>query len=113
MESLLYFIFWAGLIFVMMRYGCGAHIMGHGHRGSHRKKLPPHAGPSGWVPPETNVDPVCGMTVQTGTAKSAVIDGTVYYFCSSESRERFEATSRIYPASVHGGQPRQQENPHG
>jgi hypothetical protein len=24
-------LFWAGMFFVMMRFGCGAHIMGHGH----------------------------------------------------------------------------------
>ena len=31
MEALLYFVFWAGLVFLMMRLGCGAHVMGHGH----------------------------------------------------------------------------------
>lgn len=113
MESLLYFIFWAGLFFVIMRYGCGAHIMGHGHHGSQGKDLPPHANSSRWVPPETDVDPVCGMTVQTAAAKSAVIDGTAYYFCSNECREHFEAAPHAYSASKHDGQPRQQENPHG
>lgn len=32
MEAVVYFILWAGLFFVMMRYGCGAHVMGHGHK---------------------------------------------------------------------------------
>jgi hypothetical protein len=31
MQSLLYFLLSAGLFFVMMRFGCGAHVMGHGH----------------------------------------------------------------------------------
>ena len=31
MEALIYFALWAGLIFLMMRFGCGAHVMGHGH----------------------------------------------------------------------------------
>lgn len=31
LQDVLYYVFWAGLFFVMMRYGCGAHIMGHGH----------------------------------------------------------------------------------
>ncbi|MCK9994604.1 MAG: hypothetical protein Dbin4_03124 [Alphaproteobacteria bacterium] len=40
MNSLLYFALWAGLIFVMMRFGCGAHIMGHG--GHRRRHHAPH-----------------------------------------------------------------------
>ena len=31
LENVLYFVIGAGIIFLMMRYGCGAHIMGHGH----------------------------------------------------------------------------------
>ena len=31
MTSILYFLFWAGLFVVLMRFGCGAHVMGHGH----------------------------------------------------------------------------------
>ena len=31
MQSLVYFIIWAGLYYLMMRFGCGAYIMGHGH----------------------------------------------------------------------------------
>ena len=27
-ENVLYYLAWAGLFFVMMRYGCGAHVMG-------------------------------------------------------------------------------------
>ena len=30
--DVLYYGFWAGLFFLMMRFGCGRHIMGHGHR---------------------------------------------------------------------------------
>lgn len=33
METLLYFILWGGLLFLLMRFGCGAHMMGHGHGG--------------------------------------------------------------------------------
>ncbi len=31
LQDVLYYGFWAGLFFLMMRFGCGAHIMGH-HR---------------------------------------------------------------------------------
>lgn len=32
MPTYLYFLLWGAFFFVMMRFGCGAHIMGHGHR---------------------------------------------------------------------------------
>jgi YHS domain-containing protein len=49
-----------------------------------------------WVAPETDIDPVCGKTVHTDKAKSAMHDGTVYYFRSSECRDRFEAAPQTY-----------------
>lgn len=32
MPTYLYFLLWGAFFFVMMRFGCGAHIMGHGHK---------------------------------------------------------------------------------
>ncbi|TAM64232.1 MAG: YHS domain-containing protein [Rhodanobacter sp.] len=115
MESLLYFIFWGGLIFLLMRFGCGAHVMGHGHGqpGEHGKDALPNAEPLRWVPPETDVDPVCGKTVHTDRAKSAVHEGTVYYFCSRECRELFEAAPQLYPDPGADHHPRQEEHSHG
>ena len=111
MQTVLYFLVWAGLIFLMMRFGCGAHVMGHGHgqhggrgRASDRDRLR-------WVPPETDTDPVCGMTVQTDKAKSAVHDGTVYYFCSNECRDRFEQAPQVYIGTQQP--PKQMEHSHG
>jgi YHS domain-containing protein len=109
MDSLLYFAFWAGLIFLMMRLGCGAHIMGH----RQDKQDEPAAGAGGatrnprWLAPETDVDPVCGKTVATADAKSAVHDGWVHYFCSSDCRERFEAAPDLYLAA-HAAHPKPQ-----
>ena len=34
-DDVLYYGFWAGLFFLMMRFGCGHHIMGHGDRHRH------------------------------------------------------------------------------
>lgn len=95
METLLYFAFWGVLIFLMMRLGCGRHVMGHdGHGHGERRASADGASVTAanprWVPPETDVDPVCGRTVETARAKSSVFGGWVYYFCSSECRERFE-----------------------
>lgn len=98
MEALLYFIFWGALIFLMMRLGCGAHIMGHVRDPGDRQGLTSRSGRQGlrWVPPETDADPVCGQTVRTATAKPSVYDGAVFYFCSRECREVFEAAPHLY-----------------
>lgn len=112
METLLWFAVWAGLFFLMMRFGCGSHIMGHGH-GAHGKDTSRDQDRLRWVPPEKDVDPVCGMTVETGNAKSAVHEGTVYYFCSSNCRDRFEAAPQLYVGPQAKQQPRQMEHSHG
>jgi YHS domain-containing protein len=103
MSSLLYFLLWAAVIFFMMRVGCGAHVMGHGHDHSDSRSGGPSTGPDAapnaagrWVAPEKDVDPVCHMSVETAKAKSAVYDGHVYYFCSQDCRGKFEADPHIY-----------------
>ena len=35
MPTYLYFLLWGAFFFLMMRFGCGAHIMGHGHGHRH------------------------------------------------------------------------------
>lgn len=101
METLLYFALFAGLFFLMMRFGCGSHVMGH-HHGRHEARYRPGSvppvGDGRWVPPTTAIDLVCGMTVDTETAKSSVHNGTVYYFCSAEHREQFESDPGRYAA---------------
>jgi len=77
----------------MMRFGCGAHVLGHGHRHSHRAD---EGASRDIVPPREATDPVCGMTVGPSTAKSSVYDRRAYYFCSPECREKFEATPLAY-----------------
>jgi YHS domain-containing protein len=86
MGAFIYFLLVAGLFVVMMRFGCGAHVMGHRHG---------KAGPGDQtrlVPPEKDKDPVCGMVVETATAKTSVHAGRLYHFCSANCRDRFEAS---------------------
>ncbi len=111
MEALLYFALWAGLIFLMMRFGCGAHIMGHGQdKGRVQNKPATAADPEfRWVPPKKDTDPVCGKTVMTDKAKPSVYAGNVYYFCSRDCREVFEAAPDLY---VGGGDPNHPELEH-
>ena len=93
MESLIYFLLLAALAVVIMRFGCGAHVMGHGH-GKHSSSQPERSTESAgvrWSPPTSAVDPVCGMTVSPEKAKSSIHDGDVYYFCSADCREQFES----------------------
>lgn len=98
METLIYFLFWAALIFLMMRFGCGSHVMGHRHGGGRSGSGASTAGGGElrWEPPAKDVDPVCGMTVETAAAKSTVHGGAVYYFCSQVCREKFEANPTAY-----------------
>ena len=75
METLLYFVLLAAFFFLMMRFGCGAHVMGHGHgrHEGHNSGSVPSAG-AHWIATTTEVDPVCGRTVRTDMAKSSIID---------------------------------------
>lgn len=95
--NVLYFLVWAALIFFMMRYGCGAHVMGHAHPGHH--------GSDPSTPPYKAVDPVCGMILATQSAKSAMYAGNAYYFCSANYRDKFEAAPTTYAksSSAHEG----------
>ena len=53
--------------------------------------------------PAGAVDPVCGMTVDPGTAAAAgELDGTTYYFCSPHCEALFDADPERYTA-VAGG----------
>jgi YHS domain-containing protein len=98
MNSLIYFLLWAGLFMLMMRFGCGAHVMGHGHGHSRRHDdgRDSQARDALAAAPGRDVDPVCGMTVATAGAKSAVYAGKAYFFCSPDCREKFEATPASY-----------------
>lgn len=104
MDALLYFLLWGAVIFFMMRMGCGSHVMGHGHGHGHSHGQKEQGGDKQapqalkWYPPETDTDPVCKKTVRTEGAKSSVFDGSVYYFCSRECRELFEAKPELYVA---------------
>ncbi|MGE0559754.1 MAG: YHS domain-containing protein [Burkholderiales bacterium] len=91
LKNLGWLLVWGALFFVMMRYGCGAHMMGgHGKHGKHRDPAPDG---------ETK-DPVCGMSISPGKAgATAVAEGRIYYFCSITCREKFERSPEKYVGS--------------
>jgi YHS domain-containing protein len=92
LKSLGWLLVWGALFFVMMRYGCGAHMMGrHGKRKHH----------SSAADGDTK-DPVCGMSVSTEKAAAAsVLKGNTYYFCSRSCRDKFEQAPDTYVAAAH------------
>jgi len=95
MQTLFYFLLWAAFFFVMMRFGCGAHVMGHGHASKMPGDRPSPDGNSA-LRPQKAVDPVCGMSIETAGASTAIHDGQIYYFCSQSCHEKFEASPETY-----------------
>ncbi len=95
MEALIYFALWILAFFLMMRIGCGAHPGGQNKRPEHSLNDIRNQ-PLRWVAPEEDRDPVCGTVVPTAAAKPSVHDGLVFYFCSRDCREQFEAAPHLY-----------------
>ena len=92
MEGLFSLLAFAGLFFLMMRFGCGSHIShgGSGHRhGDHAG----HGAADGG-----DVDPVCGMQVPSDSGYTKVHQGTLYHFCSRNCLDKFEANPDQYAA---------------
>jgi YHS domain-containing protein len=87
MEGLLSLLLFAAVFFVMMRFGCGAHMM-HGGHGKHS-----HGTGSG-------KDPVCGMQVAPDHGYSKVHDGDVFRFCSRSCLDKFEREPDSYLSST-------------
>ena len=95
MEGLLSLLIFAGLFYVMMRFGCGAHMV-HGKHGG-------HAGHGG---AEKNIDPVCGMEVEVEQGYGKIHEGKLYRFCSRSCLDKFENDPDRYlnpPVEGEGG----------
>ena len=102
-------LLWGALFFFMMRFGCGAHIMGghrHGGHGGH--------GDTGPATGSENKDPVCGMTVDPKNAAAASVHGgRTYYFCSTSCRDKFEKAPGQYVTAAAQKSEQQSEHQHG
>lgn len=97
MEGLFSFLMIGGLFFLMMRYGCGAHIAhgGHDRHSSHSADNE-----------VKHIDPVCGMAVDMNKGYGKMHEGQLYRFCSRNCLDRFETDSKKYlnpPAESTGG----------
>ena len=98
-KSLVSILVWGGLFLLMMRFGCGTHIMGgHGHHGGHGGEGDASTGGPA-------KDPVCGMDVDPSkTSAASVHAGRTYYFCSASCRDKFEKEPQRYVAASAQGQ---------
>jgi len=114
MSTTVYFLIWAVAIFLMMRFGCGAHVTGHGENkhGTIEGTTPDDRETLSWIPPDKDVDPVCGKSISTDGAKPSVHNGDVFYFCSRDCREIFEAAPDQYVGSQAEVRLSQMENQH-
>lgn len=83
MEGLFSLLLFAGLFFLMMRFGCGAHMV-HGGHGQH--------GTAGG----NDTDPVCGMQVSADSGYTKVHHGMLYRFCSRSCLDKFDADPQQY-----------------
>ena len=111
-QDVLYYVALAGFFFLMMRYGCGSHIMGHGHHHGAPEPDKTALPLDRTTVPGQAIDPVCGMTVQTAAAKTAAYQGQILYFCSQKCRVKFEASPAAFVKSANVA-PVEQEHHHG
>lgn len=88
MEGLWSLLLFAGAFYLMMRYGCGAHMIHgnhdhHGHGNDTVKKY---------------TDLVCGMAVDIKQGYGKMHEGQLYRFCSRNCLDKFEAEPDKYIA---------------
>jgi YHS domain-containing protein len=99
MSGLVSFLLFGALFFVMMRFGCGAHV-GHGGHGGHAPQRDSNSDQT--VTPCTHhaldagVDPVCGMKVEPGAGYASVYQNQTVRFCSRDCLDKFESQPQRY-----------------
>lgn len=82
MRGFLTLLVYAELFYLMMRFGCGAHMV-HGHSA--------HGGQE-----SSAKDPVCGMSVGPGQGYIKNHEGRELHFCSRNCLDKFEAAPLRY-----------------
>ena len=92
MRGLFTLLLFAAFFYLMMRFGCGAHMV-HGHGGHD------HEGHGGSGAADASAkDPVCGMLVEPGQGYTKSYQGRVLHFCSRKCLDSFEAEPQRYVA---------------
>ncbi len=91
MEGWLTLLLFAGFFYLMMRFGCGAHMVHGGHGGHGTEEHGGHEASAG-----SATDPVCKMAVAPGQGYSEVREGREYRFCSRKCLDKFDAEPQRY-----------------
>ncbi|MHB9117177.1 MAG: YHS domain-containing protein [Burkholderiales bacterium] len=89
MEGLLSLLLFAGAFYLMMRFGCGAHMV-HGAHGGHGGDAHKNA---------SSIDPVCGMEVGPDRGYTKMHENLSYRFCSRDCLDKFEADPDKYTSA--------------
>jgi len=90
MEGLGSLLLFAALFYVMMRFGCGAHMV-HGHHGSHGEHGD-HTDSEG----AKFIDPVCDLEVEPDQGYGMMHKGNLYRFCSRSCLDKFDHEPEKY-----------------
>jgi YHS domain-containing protein len=94
MSGLLSFLLFGVFFYLMMRFGCGAHMVHGGHGGHGGGEHEGHSGPGSQE--GSAKDPVCGMTVAPGQGYAKNHEGRLLHFCSRNCLDKFEAEPKRY-----------------
>jgi len=91
MEGLGSLLLFAVFIYLMMRYGCGSHMLSG--RGGRRRDRDSSEKEGSTV---KHVDPVCDMEVDVEQGYGKMYKGTLYRFCSRSCLDKFDAEPERY-----------------
>ena len=83
MDGLISLLLFAGFFYLMMRFGCGAHMV-HGKHGNHGGNAKEESDAV------KHIDPVCGMEVDAELGYGKMHKGQLYRFCSRSCLDQFE-----------------------
>ncbi len=105
MEGLGSFLLFAAFFYFMMRFGCGAHMVhgGHGGQGKKDDKAGEHEHAVHLEADGEQVDPVCGMAVDSNSGYGKMHEAQLYRFCSKKCLDQFDADPAPYLKQVKGG----------
>ena len=79
MGGLITLLLYAGLFYLIMRFGCGAHLT-HGHHHGHKKSKDK----------EIFIDPVCGKRVSDDEGYGELVDKRLFRLCSKACLDEFD-----------------------
>jgi len=106
MDGLLSLLLFAGFFYLMMRFGCGAHMV-HGHGNSNVNKKMKNHNDRDESHNIKHIDPVCGMEVDADKGYGKMHQGQLYRFCHRNCLDKFESNPEKYlkkEIEVEGGE---------